>query len=149
MNEIWFARPSPEALNDIHRQTAVESLGIRIVEVGDDFLRGTMPVDSRTLQPYGLLHGGASLLLAETLGSSAAMAVVDTARFMSVGATISANHIRGATHGTVTGTARPLHIGRSSHLWEIDVRDEEGREICLARLTTMVVSAGRLPRAGQ
>lgn len=140
MAEIWFERPTPESLNEIHRKTACESLGITITEVGDDFIRGVMPVDERTRQPYGLLHGGATLALAETLGSSAAVAVVDPATSMSVGTAVTANHIRAARQGFVTGTARPLHLGRTSQLWEIDIVDESQRPVCLARLTTMVVA---------
>ncbi len=143
MSEIWFHRPTPESLNDIHEGTACSALGIRITEVGDDFIRGTMPVDARTVQPYGLLHGGASLLLAETLGSCAAVAVVDPEAFMSRGTSISANHIRAANKGVVTGTAVPLHLGKTSQLWQIDVVDEAGKAICLARLTTTVIPVRR------
>lgn len=139
MSSIWHQRPTPEFLNRIHADTACSALGIEIVAVGDDFLRGTMPVDARTRQPYGLLHGGASALLAETLGSAAAMAVVDTERFLAVGTALAVNHLRGATQGSVTGTARPAHLGRSGHLWEIDIVDDAGRTLCLARLTTSVI----------
>lgn len=139
MTEIWHRRPSIEGLNRIHLDTACAALGIEIVAVGDDFLQGTMPVDTRTRQPFGLLHGGASLLLAETLGSAAAMAVVDAERFIAVGTALTANHLRSATSGVVTGTARPAHIGRSGHLWEIDIVDDAGRTLCLARLTTSVI----------
>ncbi len=114
-----------------------------VTEVGDDFLRGTMPVDRRTRQPFGLLHGGASIALAETLGSAAAIAVVNTDEVMSVGAAVSANHVRPATSGLVTGTARPLHLGRTSHLWQIDVVDDAGKPVCLVRLTTSVVPVTR------
>ena len=117
MTQIWHRRPSIDELNLIHQDTACAALGIEIVAVGDDFLQGTMPVDTRTRQPFGLLHGGASLLLAETLGSAAAMAVVDAERFIAVGTALTANHLRSATSGVVTGTARPAHIGRSGHLW--------------------------------
>ena len=143
MSAIWHVRPTSAELNEIHRDTACEALGIEIIEVGDDYIRGVMPVDARTVQPYGLLHGGASLTLAETLGSAAAVAVVDPDRFISVGTAISANHVRAARRGQVIGTARPLHIGRTSHLWEIDVVDEAGKAVCLARLTTSVVPVGR------
>ena len=143
MAAIWHTRPSAEALNDMHRNTACEALGIRITEVGDNYLRGTMPVDTRTLQPYGLLHGGASIALAETLGSAAAMAVVDPQEVLSVGTAVTANHIRSATSGHVTGTARPLHLGRSGHLWEIDIVDDEHKSVCLVRLTTNVIPAKR------
>ena len=140
MSGIWFQRPTPEFLNRLHENTACEALGIEIVEVGDDFIRGVMAVDDRTRQPYGLLHGGASLLLAETLASCAAIAVVDPERFFSVGTQVSAHHVRAATSGSVTGTARPLHLGRTSQLWEIDIVDESGRAVCLARMGASVIS---------
>ncbi|ETW95772.1 MAG: hypothetical protein ETSY1_29290 [Candidatus Entotheonella factor] len=136
---IWFDRPDVEVLNRLHQNTAVERLGIVITEVGDDFLRGTMPVDARTVQPFGLLHGGASVLLAETLGSAAAMSCVDSSMFYCVGLDINANHVRGAKSGTVTGTARPFHVGRASHVWEIHVTDEAERLVCVARFTMLVV----------
>lgn len=143
MSGIWHQRPTLEFLNRIHIDTACSALGIEIVAVGDDFIRGTMPVDARTRQPFGRLHGGASLLLAETLGSAASMAVIDSGKFLAVGTALSANHLRGVTAGVVTGTARPAHLGRSGHLWEIDIVDEQGRALCLARLTTSVI-----PRPG-
>lgn len=139
MSAIWHQRPTVEGLNRIHQQTAVSSMGIEIVEVGDDYIRGTMPVDERTRQPFGLLHGGASLTLAETLGSAAAVAVVDPEQFLAVGTAITANHVRSVRQGMVTGTAKPAHLGRTSQLWEIDIIDEAGRNVCLARLTTRVV----------
>src|SRR5688500_16225530 len=111
MKPFAFPRPSSlEALNALSTGTAMESLGIVLTELGPDFLRGTMPVDARTLQPYGLLHGGASVLLAETLGSSAANLTVPEGK-MCVGIEINANHVRGVRSGTVTGTARPVHVG--------------------------------------
>jgi len=133
---IWFERPDPAALNALHAGTAVERLGIEITEVGDDFLRGRMPVDERTMQPYGLLHGGASVLLAETLGTAAAIACVAPPRTC-VGVEINANHVRAAREGWVTGTARPIHLGRSSQVWNIDV--EQDKLVCAARLTITVV----------
>ena len=139
MSVIWHVRPALAELNRIHENTAVSALGIEITSVGDDFLQGTMAVDARTRQPYGLLHGGATLLLAETLGSAAAMAVIDPAQYLAVGTAITANHLRSATGGLVTGTARPAHLGRSGQLWEIDVVDDAGRTLCLARLTTTVI----------
>ena len=136
---IWFKRPDVRVLNRLHRHTAVERLGIVITEVGDDFLRGAMPVDARTVQPFGLLHGGASVLLAETLGSAAAMCCVDLDTASCVGLDINANHVRSARSGAVTGTARPLHLGRASHVWEIHIADEAERLVCVARLTMLVV----------
>lgn len=136
---IWFHQPDIEALNRLHRDTAVERLGIVITEVGDDFLRGTMPVDARTVQPMGLLHGGASVLLAETLGSVAAMACVDPGISYCVGLDINANHVRSAKSGVITGTARPFHVGRTSHVWDIHMTDDAEHLICVARLTILVV----------
>jgi len=104
-----------------------------------------MPVDARTLQPYGLLHGGASVSLAETLGSAAAMLCVDPEKEVAVGLDINANHLRAATRGLVTGTARPIHVGRTTQVWEIRVEDEQQRLICIARLTVAVVPRQAIP----
>ncbi|MCF7222900.1 hotdog fold thioesterase [Lysobacter sp. TLK-CK17T] len=116
----------------------MEPLGIVFTEIGRDYLRGTMPVDGRTRQPYGLLHGGASVLLAETLGSSAGGLCVPEGKGV-VGIEINANHVRGVREGLVTGTARPLHVGGSTHVWEIRIEDEAGRLVCVSRLTLAVV----------
>ena len=134
-------RPDLGALNARTAGNAVGHLGIVFTELGEDFLRGTMPVDQRTLQPYGLLHGGASVLLAETLGSMAAnLCVEDPAGGQAVGLEINANHLRAVTEGTVTGTARPLHVGRSTQVWEIRIEDERGRLACISRLTLAVIA---------
>jgi 1,4-dihydroxy-2-naphthoyl-CoA hydrolase len=114
-------------------------IGIRITEIGDDYLRGTMPVDERTRQPFGRLHGGASVALAEELGSFASNLCLDTSREVAVGLEINANHLRGARDGIVTGTARPLHLGRTSHVWEIRIEDDKQRLVCIARLTIAVI----------
>ena len=127
-----------EALNALSRGTAMEPLGIVFTEIGADYLRGTMPVDARTRQPYGLLHGGASALLAETLGSTAGGLCVDEGQGV-VGIEINANHLAGVREGLVTGTARPLHVGRSTQVWEIRIEDERGRAVCVSRLTLAVV----------
>jgi 1,4-dihydroxy-2-naphthoyl-CoA hydrolase len=135
-----FRRPvSLDALNAQSRGTAMEPLGIVFTEIGADHLRATMPVDARTRQPYGLLHGGASVLLAETLGSSAGMLCVDEGQGV-VGIEINANHLRGVREGLVTGTARPLHIGRSTQVWDIRIEDARGRPVCVSRLTLAVIS---------
>nr|WP_243720383.1 hotdog fold thioesterase [Luteimonas aestuarii] len=120
------------------RSTAMEPLGIVFTELGADYLRGTMPVDARTHQPYGLLHGGASVLLAETLGSTAGGLCAPDGCGV-VGIEINANHLRGVRSGTVTGTARPLHVGRSTQVWEIRIEDEAGKPVCISRLTLAVV----------
>ena len=129
------------ALNALSRGTAIEALGIEFVDIGDDRLVATMPVDPRTVQPYGLLHGGASVLLAETLGSSAGNMCVAEGE-VCVGLEINANHVRAVRDGRVTGTARPLHLGRSTQVWEIRIEDARGRLACVSRLTLAVVPAG-------
>jgi len=128
-----------DLLNAMARGTAMEPLGIVFTEIGPDYLRGTMPVDARTQQPHGLLHGGASVLLAETLGSTAGGMCVPEDRRV-VGIEINANHLRGVRSGTVTGTARPLHVGRSTQVWEIRIEDEAARLVCISRLTLAVVA---------
>jgi 1,4-dihydroxy-2-naphthoyl-CoA hydrolase len=131
-------RPDLARLNAAGADTTLMgALGIELTEIGDDYLRGRMPVDARTRQPNGLLHGGASVALAETLGSFAAGLCVDNARV--VGIEINANHVRGVTEGWVIGTARPLHVGRSTQVWEIRIEDEAGRLVCASRLTLAVV----------
>ncbi|KAG1269943.1 hypothetical protein G6F65_013484 [Rhizopus arrhizus] len=124
------------------RSTAIESLGIVFSAAGEDWLQAIMPVDERTRQPYGILHGGASVVLAETLGSSAGNLCVETGKQICVGLEINANHVRAVRSGTVTGTARALHVGRSTQLWEIRIEDEQGRLVCISRLTLAVVAAG-------
>lgn len=136
---IWKQSPSIDQINASSSNTLVDTLGMLVTEVGDDFIRGTMPVDARTRQPFGLLHGGASVALAETLGSLAGNLCLDSAREVAVGLDINANHIRAATQGVVTGTARALHIGRVTHVWEIRIEDEQHRLICISRLTLAVV----------
>ncbi len=137
---IWTQATDLDRINESTRDTLVEHLGIRVTEVGDDFVRGTMPVDRRTHQPFGLLHGGASVALAETLGSMAANMVLDTSREMAVGLDINANHIRAVTAGLVTGTARLLHRGRTTQVWEIRIEDDQQRLVCISRLTMAVVA---------
>ena len=127
-----------DALNALSRGTAMEPLGIAFTEIGPDYLRGTMPVDARTRQPYGLLHGGASALLAETLGSTAGGLCVEEGQGV-VGIEINANHLAGVRQGLVTGTARALHVGRSTQVWEIRIEDDRGRLACISRLTLAVV----------
>ncbi|HEY0860392.1 MAG TPA: hotdog fold thioesterase [Pseudoxanthomonas sp.] len=127
------------AVNAHAADTLVSNLGIVFSEAGEDWLRGTMPVDARTVQPYGILHGGASLALAETLGSVAGNLCVDTTREMVVGLEINANHVRAMRGGMVTGTARALHVGRSTQLWEIRIENDDGKLVCVSRLTLAVV----------
>ena len=119
---------------------------MRVTEVGDDWVRGTMPVDARTCQPFGLLHGGASVALAESLGSLGANLVLEVDKEMAVGLDINANHVRAVTGGLVTGTARPIHLGRSTQVWEIRIEDEKQQLTCISRLTMAVVPR-RSPKA--
>jgi len=139
---IWKQAISVDTLTEVSRNTAAEHLGIEFLEVGDDFLRARVPVDARTRQPYGLLHGGVSVVLAETLGSLGA-AFSCPAGTHAVGLEINANHIRGVTAGWVTGTARPLHIGRSTQVWQIELRDDAGQLTCVSRITMSILA----PRA--
>lgn len=127
-----------DTLNGWSEGTLMQPLGIAFTEIGPDYLRGTMPVDARTRQPFGLLHGGASAALAETLGSTAAGMCVGEDEGV-VGIEINANHLRGVREGTVTGTARPLHVGRSTQVWEIRIEDEAGQLVCISRLTLAVI----------
>ncbi|ULU25579.1 hotdog fold thioesterase [Dyella terrae] len=138
---IWKQDTSLERINGWSANTMMETLGIRITEIGDDWLRGTMPVDHRTHQPYGLLHGGASVVLAETLGSTAAMLTLDATQEVAVGLDINANHIRGVRSGTVTGTARVVHIGRTTQVWEIRIETDTGELVCISRITMAVIPA--------
>jgi 1,4-dihydroxy-2-naphthoyl-CoA hydrolase len=136
---LWKQDTSLARLDAWRQGTLLETLDIRVTEVGDDYLRGTLPVDARTRQPYGLLHGGASVALAETLGSLGAMLTLDAEREVAVGLDINANHVRAVRDGIVTGTARPLHLGRGTQVWEIRIEDERGRLVSIARLTLAVV----------
>lgn len=137
---MTFPAPvSIDALNASSRGTLIEHLGIVFTEAGADWLRATMPVDARTHQPYGLLHGGASVVLAESLGSMAGNLCVDPDTQMCVGLEINANHLRAVTDGHVTGTARAVHVGRSTQVWDIGIEDAGGRRTCVSRLTLAVV----------
>jgi len=139
MAAIWTRPISCEILHQLHEGTAVRQLGIEFTEVGDDFIAARVPVDARTKQPYGLLHGGVSVVLAETLGScGAAFTCPDGHR--AVGLDINANHLKGATQGWVTGITRPVHIGRSTQVWHIDLRNEAGELTCVSRITMSVLA---------
>ena len=136
---IWRVVPTPDELTARGGNSMPGFLGIRFTEVGADFLRASMPVNERTHQPFGLLHGGASVALAETLGSVASMLCIDTAEYMCVGQEINANHLRGISSGTVTATAKPFHLGGRSHVWHIEIRDESERLVCVSRLTMAII----------
>jgi 1,4-dihydroxy-2-naphthoyl-CoA hydrolase len=138
MPAIWFATPTLDALNR-PAPTLVAHLGIQFTEIGDDYLVATMPVDHRTHQPMGLLHGGASVALAETMGSVGAFLSVDTRRFSIVGLEINANHIRSVKSGHVIGRATPLHMGRSTQLWDIRISDTDGKLVCVSKITIAVL----------
>jgi 1,4-dihydroxy-2-naphthoyl-CoA hydrolase len=145
---IWF---KPFTLDELDRQSRgcmVEHLDIRFTEIGPDYIRASMPVDHRTWQPFGLLHGGASVVLAETLASVGANCCVDGNRFYCVGQEINANHLRAVRSGRVTGTARPIHIGARSQVWEIRIEDDRQRLNAISRMTLAVVE-GRPPAIGE
>lgn len=137
---IWFNKDLKITdLQNFEKQTLNELIGIEFTEIGTDFIRATMPVDRRTHQVYGILHGGASVVLAETLGSVAAAMVVDPAKFIVVGLEINANHIRSIREGFVTGTTTPKHIGSTTQVWEINIHDEQQRLVCTSRITVAVL----------
>jgi len=138
VSQIWKTPLSVESMTAMCAGTAVSHLGIEFLEAGDDFIRARMPVDARTRQPYGLLHGGASAMLAETLGSIGAVHAAEPGR-KAVGVEINANHLRAATSGWVTGTARPLHLGRTLQVWQTEIADDRGRPVCVSRLTLAVL----------
>ena len=136
---IWFNKQlTPDHINALNPGTLGEHIGLVCTEVGDDFLQATLPVDHRTRQPYGLLHGGASCVLAETLGSVASAMVVDHEKYMTLGIEINANHLRAVKEGIVTGTCRPLQLGRTLHVWEIRITDNRERLCCISRLTVLL-----------
>jgi 1,4-dihydroxy-2-naphthoyl-CoA hydrolase len=134
-----FADVSLDFVNGLNRNTMSEQIGIEITEIGEDFLRGRMPVDNRTVQPFGILHGGASAALAETLGSIAGTLTLDQDKAYCVGMEINANHIRSIKSGFVYGTARPIHRGKTTQVWEIRIEDEKQRLVCISRLTLAVL----------
>jgi 1,4-dihydroxy-2-naphthoyl-CoA hydrolase len=136
---IWQQAISVAELTRASRNTAVSHLGIEFLEVGDDFITARVPVDARTRQPFGLLHGGVSVVLAETLGSAAANHACAPGH-QAVGLDINANHLRGAKSGWVTGTTRPVHIGRSTQVWQIDMVNDAGDPICVSRITMAVLA---------
>ncbi|MCS7077623.1 MAG: hotdog fold thioesterase [Bacteroidia bacterium] len=144
MQSIFPENITPAVMNERCQNTLVSHLGIEFTEVGSHYLCAKMPVDKRTKQPAGLLHGGASLTLAETLGSAAAYLCVNQEEFYCVGLEINANHIRSVTSGYVYGRAEPLHIGRKTHVWEIKIYDDSQRLVCVSRHTVAVISKEEL-----
>lgn len=139
MPSIWTRPTTLESLAAIHVDTAVAHLGIEFLEVGDDYLKARVPVDTRTRQPAGILHGGVSVVLAETLGSCGAASAAAPGQRV-VGLDINANHLRSVREGWVTGIARPVHIGRSTHVWQIDLSNEQGQLTCVSRITMAILS---------
>jgi 1,4-dihydroxy-2-naphthoyl-CoA hydrolase len=139
MSSIWKQPVSVQSLTAIHVGTTVEHLGIEFLEVGDDFIRGRAPVDARTRQPMGILHGGISVVLAESLGSCGA-AFASPPGHRAVGLDINANHLRSTSSGWVTGIARPVHIGRTTHVWQIEVSNEKGQLTCVSRITMAILA---------
>jgi 1,4-dihydroxy-2-naphthoyl-CoA hydrolase len=141
---IWFSQFSPEKLNNTPKNHLGGLLDIQFTEVGEDFLTATMPVDDRTHQPAGILHGGASVVLAETLGSIASSMCIDPARFQAVGLEVNANHLRPVRNGRVTGICKPLHKGAKTHVWEIKIYDDKGKMNCISRITVAII-----PKSGE
>ena len=137
---IWKWQATPEQVQASAANSMSGHIGLKITEIGPDYVRGTLPVDHRTKQPYGRLHGGANVVLAEELGSFGANLCLDPNEAFAVGLDINANHLRGVTAGMVTGTARPLHLGHATQVWEIRIENEAGELACISRLTMAVVS---------
>ena len=144
---LWRTQPDIEQLNAMQKNTIGELLDIRFDSVDDDSLTASMVVDHRTHQPYGLLHGGASVVLAETVGSTAAYLCIDPAKFYCVGLEVNANHLRGVRSGRVTAVARAIHIGRTTQVWDIRLTSDDGKASCISRLTMAVVPLGENPPA--
>lgn len=140
MSHIWFDKSlTIEKLMPLDTNTMSEHIGINWTAIGENYLKARMPVDHRTQQPYGLLHGGASCVLAETLGSVASALVIDQEKFICVGIEINANHVRSARDGYVTGVCTPIHIGASTHVWDIKIYDEKEKLVCVSRLTVAIL----------
>ncbi|WP_212005833.1 hotdog fold thioesterase [Chitinophaga sp. HK235] len=141
MKTIWHSLDvSLDTLNEIGETTMADHLGMEFTEIGPDYLKAMMPVDHRTKQPYGLLHGGASLALAETVGSMASALIINPEQQICVGMEISANHLRSVTEGYVHAEAKPLHIGATSHVWDIRITDDHHKLVCVSRLTMAILA---------
>ncbi|HEX8592090.1 MAG TPA: hotdog fold thioesterase [Pseudomonas sp.] len=140
---LWRETPNIEQLNALNKNTILEWLDIRFESFTDDSLTASMVVDHRTHQPYGLLHGGASVVLAESVGSTASYLCIDTSKYFCVGLEVNANHLRGLRSGRVTAVARPVHMGRTTHVWDIRLTSDEGKTSCISRLTIAVVPLGQ------
>jgi 1,4-dihydroxy-2-naphthoyl-CoA hydrolase len=137
---IWFhENMTLDTIQSFGKNTMIEYIGIEFIEIGENYVRAKMPVDHRTVQTYGLLHGGASMTLAESVGSIASALIIDREKYYCVGLEINANHIRSATKGFVFGTALPLHLGNLTHVWEIKIHDDEEKLLCVSRLTVAII----------
>jgi 1,4-dihydroxy-2-naphthoyl-CoA hydrolase len=137
---IWFHQNiTVDSLQSFGKDTMIEHIGIAFKEIGENFIKATMPVDHRTVQTYGLLHGGASVTLAETIGSIASAMVIDNVKYYCVGLEINANHLRSATKGFVTGIVIPVHLGSKTHVWEIKIYNDQEKLLCISRLTVMIL----------
>lgn len=137
---IWFDNYTLEQVLFVEKGSMSEYIGMEFTEIGDDFIRGRIKITEKVRQPFGLLHGGASVALAESLGSIGANLLIDPAKYYCVGLDINANHIRGVREGYVNGEARPLHIGKATQVWEIKLTDDAGKLVCISRLTMAVVA---------
>lgn len=142
---LWHTTPDLQQLNANSKNTILEWLDIRFESFTEDSLTASMVIDHRTHQPYGLLHGGASVVLAESVGSSASYLCIDTRQYFCVGLEVNANHLRGLRSGRVTAVARPVHIGRTTHVWDIRLTSEDGKTSCISRLTVAIVPLGQQP----
>ena len=140
---IWSVQATLEDLNSVSRNTMIEHIGIEFLEIGDDYIKARMPVDHRTVQPMGLLHGGASVALAETLGSVAAYLCVGASQKVCVGLDVNANHVRSVTGGFIYGVVRPIHLGGSTQVWEIRITSEQDELVCISRITMAVLDKRR------
>lgn len=145
---LWRQAPDLDALNATQKNTIGELLDIRFESFDEQSLSASMAVDARTHQPYGLLHGGASVVLAETLGSMASYLCIDSSRFYCVGLEVNANHLRGLRSGRVQAVARPVHLGRTTHVWDIRLSGDDGKPSCISRLTMAIVPLGEQPPRG-
>ncbi|SFI45698.1 hotdog fold thioesterase [Nitrosomonas sp. Nm34] len=145
MSTIWFKEYTLDYLEGLRNANMGAHIGIRFAEIGPDFLTAKMPVDKRTTQPFGILHGGASCVLSETLGSVSAWMTIDPEKYRAVGLDINANHIRAVTKGNVIGVCTPLHIGRRTQVWQTDITEEEtGKRVAISRLTVAIIEQGTL-----
>lgn len=144
MSEIWKITPDLDAMNDFSKNTMVTHCGMKFTEVGDDYLKMTMPVDKRTVQPYGILHGGANVALAETIGSVAAVYCTDPSKERAVGLSINANHLKAVREGLVTAVAKPVRIGKTTQVWEIKIYDDKENLSCISRITMAIVPKARI-----